>query len=98
MDADRSIVKHDAHERAVDLEAAVVFDEAELTELVHEEVHPRPRGADHFGEHFLRELRQDALWRVLLSIACQKEQRPGETLLARIEQMVDEILLDADVS
>jgi hypothetical protein len=42
--SDASIVQDDAQERAVDLDAiveiAAVFDESQLLELVHEEVHP----------------------------------------------------------
>src|SRR5205809_4709866 len=58
----RSIVKHDTEQRAVDFERqlAVVFDEAELLELVEKEVHPRSRGTDHFSERFLRHARNDA--------------------------------------
>ena len=50
---DRSIVKDDTQERAVHLEPAVVFDQPELAELVHEEVHPGARRADHFRERLL---------------------------------------------
>ena len=43
------VPQHDAQERVVDPQAAVVVDEPELPKLVHEEVHPRPCRADHFG-------------------------------------------------
>ena len=49
----RSVVKDDAQQRAVHLEPAVVFDQPELAELVHEEVHPGARRADHFRERLL---------------------------------------------
>ena len=55
---DRSIVKDDTQERAVHLEPAVVFDQPELAKLVHEEVHPGARRADHFRERLLGELRE----------------------------------------
>ena len=42
-----SIVQDDRQERVIHLEAAVVLAEPELLELVHEEVHPRPCGANH---------------------------------------------------
>jgi hypothetical protein len=37
------VVKDDGRERLIDLEAALVLDEAQLLELVHEEVHARAR-------------------------------------------------------
>src|SRR5687768_6169549 len=38
-----SVVEHDTEQRAFHLEPAVVFDESQLAELVHEEVHAGPR-------------------------------------------------------
>jgi hypothetical protein len=49
----RSIPQHDAEERIVDLQAPVVLDEAQLPELVHEEVHARARGPNHLGQGLL---------------------------------------------
>lgn len=49
----RSIVQDHSQQGVVDLEAAVVVDEPEPPELVHEEVHARAGGADHLREHLL---------------------------------------------
>jgi len=54
----QSLVQDDAHQGTVDGDVAVVVDEPELLELVHEEVHARARRADHLGERFLRDLGQ----------------------------------------
>jgi hypothetical protein len=35
-----SVVQHDAQERSIDLKSAIVFDEAEFPELVHEKIDP----------------------------------------------------------
>ena len=43
----RLIVENDVEQRAVYLDRAVVFDEAELAEAVHEETYARAGGADH---------------------------------------------------
>ncbi len=48
------VVQDNGQERAVHLDIAVVFDEPEVPELVHEEVDPRARRAHDFGERFLR--------------------------------------------
>ena len=47
------VSQDDAEERVVDLQLPVVFDEPELPELVHEEIHARARGPDHLGQRFL---------------------------------------------
>lgn len=41
------------------VQSAVVFQEAQFSELVHEEMDAGPRGADHLGQRFLTDLRND---------------------------------------
>ena len=59
-----SVAQHHAQEGVVDLQAAVVVDEPELAKLVHEEVDPRARGADHLRQDFLRHFRQGPVRRL----------------------------------
>jgi hypothetical protein len=91
-------VPQDCHEGVVDLQTAVVFDVAELLELLHEEVDARPRGADHFRERLLREQRPHTIRRAWLAVMRQQEQRASQPLLTGIEQLIDHVLLDANVS
>ena len=42
-----SVVQHDAQERSIDLNAAVVLDETQLPEFVHKQIDPSTRCADH---------------------------------------------------
>ena len=91
-------MEDDAEERGVDLQAAIVFDEAELAEFVHEEIDAGAGGADHFGESFLRDFGEDALRLVFGAVACEKEKRAGEAFFAGVEKLVDEIFFDADVA
>src|SRR5712672_2256059 len=46
-------------ERGMDLQVAIVGNEPELAELVHEGADARPRRADHLGERLVADLGQD---------------------------------------
>jgi hypothetical protein len=41
---------------------------------------------------------QHPLGRVFLSVSREQQQRTGEALLARAEQLIDQVLLDSDVA
>ena len=47
----------DFEQRPVNFQTAVVINETELSETIHKEVHSRSRGADHFCQGFLADLR-----------------------------------------
>jgi len=78
----------------VNLEAAVVVDEAEFPELVHEKIHARPRRPDDFREHFLRDSWQHTTWSVRPPIAREQEERAGQPFFAGVEQLIDEVFLE----
>ena len=48
------LVQNDAQEGVVDVQPAVILDEAQFPEFVHEKIDPRPRCTDHLGQHLLR--------------------------------------------
>ena len=73
-----------------------VLDETELPELIHEEIHARPRGADHFRESLLRDFRQRAL-RIGPAVAREQQQSPRQPFFARVEELIDEVRFDANV-
>ncbi len=74
----------DVEKRAVNLEAAIVFDEPELSELVHEKVDAGARSSDAGGENLLINVR-NGLELAFFADRGQQEEDARETLLAGIE-------------
>src|SRR6266849_6079791 len=92
------VVQDHAQEGIVDVDLAVVLDEPQFPEFVHEKIDPRPRCANHLRQHLLRYFGKHLLRLALRAIARQQEQRARQPLLARIEQLVDQVLFDSYVS
>src|SRR5580692_3775588 len=82
----------------MDLELSIVLDISQLAELVHEEAHARSRGSDHLREGFLAEFSDDRLRRALLTEIGEQKEQACEALLARIEQLIDQVLFNSAVS
>ena len=83
------IVKYNIQERAVNHEAAIVFDESEPAELVHEEIDATSRGSNQFSEGLLRDGGDGGIGPPIFSILGQEEQGAGQTLFRGIEQLVN---------
>ena len=79
------------------METAIVVNEAEFLEFVHEEIHPRSRGADHFRECFLGYPGEKFLRLILLSVAGKQQKSAREPFLSRVEELVDQVLLHSNV-
>ena len=75
-------------QRAVNVHVAVVLDEAELAELVHEEADARPCGPHHFRQGFLADIGDHRLGLTVFPEVGQQEQHPRQSLFARIEQLI----------
>ena len=68
----------------------------ELAELVHEKAHARTRRADHFRKRFLADLRDDRIRPAFLAEIGEEQKHARKPLFARVEQLINEVLLDAD--
>jgi hypothetical protein len=90
-------VQDDTQKRSIDVQAAVVFDETEFPEFVHEKIYPGPRCADHFRKRFLGNSGQHRVDCILLAVTGEQEKRAGEPLFARIEKLIHQVLFDANV-
>src|ERR1700745_641977 len=82
----------------MNLDLAVVADEAELAKFVHEKADTGAGRPDHLCERLLADLRRDRLRGAILSKMAQKKKKTREPLLAGIEELVDQIFFDAAVS
>src|SRR6266481_3704221 len=92
------LVQDNTQEGIVDLDLAVVLDEAQFPELVHDKIDPRPRCANHFRQHLLRYSGKHLLRLALRAIAREQQQSARQPFLAGIEELVDQVLLDSYVS
>ena len=82
----------------MDLEAPVILDEAQLSKLVHEKTYPGARRPDHFGQGFLTDPGHDGLMVSVFAEAGQQQQNPRQPFLTGIEQLINQVLFDPNVT
>src|ERR1700731_4798266 len=80
----------------MDFDAAVVVNKPQFSKFVHEETHPGPGRSDHIRKRLLADFRKDRLRFLVLAKVRQQQEQPGKPFLTRIEQLIDEVRLDAD--
>jgi hypothetical protein len=71
-------MQHGVEQRTVDFDVAVVVDQAELAELVHELTDARPCGANHLRQCLLADIRGDWLRRAFLAEMRQQQKHTGK--------------------
>ena len=92
------LVQDNIQEGSVDVETAfVVLDEAEFPEFVHEEIDPARALSRSFPPASLAILWEAFFWLVLLAIASEQQKSAGQPFLAGVKELIDQILLNADV-
>ena len=72
----------------MNVQAAIIVNEAQLPKLVHKETHPRPGCTDHFGQRFLTDPGNDLLVLPFFAEAGQQQQDPSQPFLTGIEQLI----------
>src|ERR1700674_4009518 len=91
------LVQDNTQEGSVDMEPAIVSNEAQFLEFIHEKIDPAARCPDHPRQHLLRYFGKH-LFRVgLLAVPSEQQKSPSQSLLGGVKKLVDQILLDADV-
>src|ERR1700722_2086220 len=79
------------------METAIVSNEAKLFEFSHETIDPRTRCPDHFRQHLLRYFGKHFFRLALNAILSEQQKSTRQSLLAGIEELIDQILFDPDV-
>jgi hypothetical protein len=93
-----SLVQDDTQERSVDLKRAIVLDETELPEFVHEKIDAWARGPDHLSQCFLGNLGEYSVRLVVLAVTGKQQKSPCQSFLTGVKELVHQIFLNADVS
>ena len=79
------VVQDNTEEGIVDLNLAIVLDEAQFLEFVHEKIDPGPRCANHLRQHLLRYFGKCFVRMARRAIAREQQQRTCQTC----EKVVD---------
>src|SRR6478736_7647365 len=79
----------------MDMNLAVVVNEAQLAKLVHKRIYSRAGGTDHFRKHRLAYLCLDGLRFSLCAEIREEKKLSCEALFARVEKLIDQISLYA---
>src|SRR5579864_148755 len=94
---DRLVVQNYVEKRAVDLQAAVVMNETQFPEPVHEEADTRAGCAYHFRQYFLTNLGDNCLRCAFLAKMSKQQEDAGQSFFARIEKLIHQIFFVTDV-
>jgi hypothetical protein len=73
------VVQDNTQEGIVDLNLAIVLDEAQFLEFVHEKIDPGPRCANHLRQHLLRYFGKRFVRMARRAIAPEQQQRTCQT-------------------
>jgi hypothetical protein len=82
----------------VDFDAAVVIDQSQFSKFIHEETHAGSGRSDHLRKRLLADFCYDRLRPTFLAKIRQQQKSPRQAFLSRIEQLIDQVLLDTTVA
>lgn len=91
-------MQDDVEQRAVYLQTAVVLDESQFPEAVHEEADAGAGSPHHFGERFLADLGHQGFRLSLFAVAREQQKHPRQPLLAGVEELIYQVFFVADIA
>jgi hypothetical protein len=77
---------------------AVVGNEPQLTETIHEEIDTRPGCANHLRQHFLTHSGNDLFRSFFFAKLRQKKKNSGQPFFAGIEELIHQVFLNPGVT
>ena len=81
----------------MDLKSAIVMNEAQFPEFVHENTHLGARCANHSSQHLLRYIENHPLRLGFLTVASEQQKSAGQAFLGGVKKLIDQISLHSDV-
>jgi len=81
-------VQNDIEQRTVDLQTAVIVNKTQFPEAVHEEADSRTGRADHLGQSFLTDLRNNGFGNAFFAEMSKQQQNASQSLFAGVEELV----------
>jgi hypothetical protein len=82
----------------MDLQLSVVLDEPKLPEFIQKKADPRAGRPDHLGQRRLRDIGDHGFWLSFLAKISQQQEDPRQAFFTGIEELIDEIFLDAKIA
>src|SRR6202140_5108323 len=98
LESRRLLMQDNTQQGSVDVNTTIVLNEAQFLEFFHEKIDPGARGPDHFCQSLLRHFGKPLFRLALLAILSEQQKSASQPLFAGVKKLVDQILLDADVS
>ena len=81
----------------IDLKAAVILDQTQFFEFIHEDIDSGARRPDRFREGLLRDPGESFLSQAFFLGTGEVEKGSGQALLGGIKKLIDEVGFDSDV-
>ena len=94
----RLVAQDCVQQRAVNFNCSIVADEAAFSKLIHKETYARPGRTDHFSQRPLTQNNRDRMCDPLFAEIREKQEKPCESSFARIEELVDQIVLNPAIA
>src|ERR1700693_4419519 len=85
------LVQDNTQQGRVDVDAAIVLNEAQFLEFAHEKIDPGARSPDHLSQSLLRHFGKHLFRLALLAVLSEQQKSAGQPLLAGVKELIDQV-------